>query len=411
MQEKEQPSPDRRCCINCFSDYAIRAFVADRDEVGRCDFCDSIDVHTVEVPVVASFIDRGIAQKYEDAAEQVAFESAEGGYQMDTLNVAEILLYEEEAVDERNVHHPERLANAIDRASTYCTVPLVRQHPYGEASGAAKHMSIWNQFCHRLKHTSRFTMFRSYAKHAQAKLGAEPPAGDRNGEEDELNRFWYDIDQFAVEVCVKPIAQDTPVYRARLAQSGQAFDHEGLTSPPPEMTRDSRMSPRGISYFYGTFDPETAVAEVRPHLGARIAVAEFRSSSHIYVLDLTEMPESKSIFDLDCYRFERDEFVVPFLRELGHEISKPIGPQDEAMAYLPTQAFCEFLQIKEFKFPIQGLKYPSAMRTGGSCLVLFRGPRVSLGNPPWLKYVDARYSKVESVRFTTRSDEEGQRVQ
>ena len=392
---------NQHCCAHCFSDNAIKSHIESVNKNVSCDFCGSEGAPGIEIDEIAKFIDEGIMQKYEDAAKQVPYESAEGGYQMGTLCVADILLHEEQVFDEDNLESPVSLADRLDHASQLHTVPRVRQHPYGD--GPWKHMSAWKQFCERIKHTSRFTMFHSYIDHARAKLNGDTPEGDPDGEMYLLNEFFYDFDQFMPEH-TKEIPADTQIYRARLAKPGETFKHKEITSPPLTRTRNNRMSPQGISYFYGAFEKETAVSEVRPHLGARVGVGEFRSASTIHILDLTDLPEAKSIFDLDYYCFERDEFFIPFMAEFAQEVSKPIAPQDEVLEYIPTQAFCEFLQVSLFQHSIQGVKYKSALRNNGTCLVIFRGPDISLeedsstepkavsGNRgPWLKYLGIHY--------------------
>ncbi len=201
-----------------------------------------------------------------------------------------------------------------------------------------------------------------------------------------------------MHVYTRDIAADTPVYRARLADPNETFMHEAITSPPLVKTRDGRMGPRGISYFYGALDRDTAVAEVQPYLGARVGIAEFRSASPIGILDLADLPATKA---------EGDDSFLPFMSEFAQEVSKPIAPQDEALDYIPTQAFCEFLQTSAADHFIQGVKYGSAMRRGGNCLVIFRDQTISLGpdtgtrvpREHWLKFAGVKYLQVQSIDF------------
>ena len=48
-----------------------------------------------------------------------------------------------------------------------------------------------------------------------------------------------------------------------------------------------RMNARGISVFYGANDPLVALSEVRPPVGARVAIARFEIIRPIKLLDLT----------------------------------------------------------------------------------------------------------------------------
>ena len=82
---------DNYCCINCFSDSEIKRFIESEKEVGDCDYCGSQDVHVREVEKVGSFIMEGVLRHYEDAANQVSYISSEGGYQLPTSDIHEII--------------------------------------------------------------------------------------------------------------------------------------------------------------------------------------------------------------------------------------------------------------------------------------------------------------------------------
>ena len=83
------------------------------------------------------------------------------------------------------------------------------------------------------------------------------------------------------------------LYRARVFQSldnlgGALIEPDRhLGSPPSRLANAGRMNARGISVFYGSKTPEVALAEVRPPVGAQVAVARFDIIRLIRLLDLT----------------------------------------------------------------------------------------------------------------------------
>ena len=96
------------------------------------------------------------------------------------------------------------------------------------------------------------------------------------------------------------------VYRARFFQSDDKLE-VALTRPdkhigPPlsAFANAGRMNAHGISVFYGASDPMVALAEVRPPVGSKVAVARFEIVRPIRLLDPTALGDDAtigSIFD------------------------------------------------------------------------------------------------------------------
>ena len=80
------------CCTKCFSELPIKEFMEASDLHGNCDYCGSTDVPIHDVDEVGEFVRAGALRYYEDAANQVMYVSADGGYQMSTHTMTEILL-------------------------------------------------------------------------------------------------------------------------------------------------------------------------------------------------------------------------------------------------------------------------------------------------------------------------------
>lgn len=168
----------------------------------------------------------------------------------------------------------------------------------------------------------------------------------------------------------------THLYRARVFQSDEKLEEAlcrpdlHLGSPPARLASAGRMNARGISVFYGATNAGVALAEVRPPVGSKVAVAKFEIVRPLRLLDLTALDSVKdggSVFDPTLKeRLER----VAFLRTLGERMMRPVMPDDEAFDYLATQAVADFLAT-ENEPRLDGITFGSAQAKTGRNVVLF----------------------------------------
>lgn len=168
----------------------------------------------------------------------------------------------------------------------------------------------------------------------------------------------------------------THLYRARVFQSDEKLEEAlcrpdlHLGSPPARLASAGRMNARGISVFYGATNAGVALAEVRPPVGSKVAVAKFEIIRPLRLLDLTALDgvqDGGSIFDPTLKgRLER----VAFLRTLGERMTRAVMPDDEAFDYLATQAVADFLAT-ENEPRLDGIIFGSAQARSGRNVVLF----------------------------------------
>ncbi len=367
--------PDMVCCVNCFSEPHINEFIRDEDTKGDCEYCNSKDVYINNVEDVGDFIIEGILRYYEDAAEQITYVSREGGYQYPTKSITEILLEEEDIFGEALDDPTTLVDDFIDDDGT----PYVRHDPYGSLPGAPDEIEYWSEFCETVKRVKRFTAF----------LDAEDsnlfdPKKPKNLLSNLASSF------FSFQLSDFP--PGTKIYRARIKSESIIYGHKELTSPSLSDTRNSRMSPVGISFFYGGMDSDTCIHEVRPSVGEKIVIAEFEVIKDLSILLLSNNIErAMSKYNPD-YEYSYEEFFKPFLRHFITDISRPIRDTDSDVEYVPTQVFTEFIKSFDFDMTfskygsdnneddpviLDGLLFPSSLKTGGQNIVLFRGPNIS----------------------------------
>ena len=198
-----------------------------------------------------------------------------------------------------------------------------------------------------------------------------------------LNEIFCDLDCF--RSYTKPLIREAGpgteterIYRARCvfdrAEIAQVLEHprRELGASPSRLTKSGRMNPRWISMFYGAFDPETCVAEVKPPTGSFVVLGKFTIVRKLQLLDIGALQhifvKKDSFFDPE---FQYLLAKARFLRRLVAIMSRPIPPFDEDYHYLPTQAVAEYLSEK-MEPRIDGLVFPSSRCGGtGENVVLF----------------------------------------
>lgn len=220
----------------------------------------------------------------------------------------------------------------------------------------------WNEFEKLIKTEARF-----FSRTAAAHLGE---LFDRI---DEMRT----ADGRSLVETAGPDTTITHLYRARVFQAESPLQKamgrpdKELSAPPAWAAGAGRMNAKGISVFYGATSPDIALAEVRPPVGSRVALARFNIIRPLRLLDLAalgDVLERGSIFDPGyADRLGR----MMFLRTLSGRMSRPVMPDDQEMEYLPTQAIADYLST-EGQVPLDGILFPSVQAGGnGVNAVLF----------------------------------------
>jgi hypothetical protein len=196
------------------------------------------------------------------------------------------------------------------------------------------------------------------------------------------------------------------LFRARVFQSNAKLEEAlyrpdlHIGAPPARLSNAGRMNAKGISVFYGATNSASALAEVRPPVGSKVAVAKFEIIRPLRLLDLTALDYARdngSILDPTLKdRLER----VAFLQTLSERLTRPVMPDDEAFDYLITQAIADFLATQN-EPRLDGIIFASAQSRKGRNVVLFHaaalvapielphGTKISSG---WLDYDEDRSS-------------------
>lgn len=387
MAEKEQI--EKMCCVECFDYDGIKIYVQEVGNIGNCSYCGSHNVVVADVDTIGEFVKECFYKKYEDAANSVGYESAEGGYNLGTDTIDEILLYEL-AIFSDKLQNPELLCDDLVNSDG---TPFVRIDPYGPISGGQELSDMWKKFSLLVKTNRRFSI-----------LLDEPEKHDSDAYDDyprSVPEFIESLIGLLFEQLQIEYKLGETIYRSRIHNGSFIPCHEELTSPPREKTINNRMSPKGVKFFYGSLDSETSIAEVRPQIGTDVIVGKFKARKMLSLLDLSKKGLGHSIFDRE-YEFHKDEFYNPFLERFLGTIAKPIAANDPDIEYLPTQVFIELIRFHP-EHKCDGLLYRSSQNVKGINIVLFNEENVSTSEDKdenaWLNFIGYEIKRIVSLKY------------
>ena len=347
-------------CSSCIAEPGITEFIEAGAEHTSCSFCGkrSRKPFAATFDDVMDFINERICEHYEDPAEGMAWESAEGGYQGETF-LSWDLIRDELCLDLPN-DNDDSLFEAIRaglRHELWC-----QADPYGLTPEDALHFS-WERFCRTVKHELRYFFGGIVGDESDEVLS---PA-------DTLARlFDYagDMGLFVRVPC------GTELFRARRTLKGKSYEDAKELGPPPTNAafQANRMSPPGIVMMYASEDRRTALAETASEPG-RYTVGTFVTRREALILDISQRSEIPTIFQKrpDALPYDPRPRRI-FLNEVARDISKSIARDDRIhVEYVPTQVVTEYLRTVTTVDGrrIDGIRYKSSRNNSKEALVLF----------------------------------------
>jgi hypothetical protein len=128
---------------------------------------------------------------------------------------------------------------------------------------------------------------------------------------------------------------------------------------------EGRANPRGIPYLYLATERDTALAEVRPWIGAAISVARLEVKRDLNVIDCSKhhaMDAWMSVI-LDNKRPREDGIWVA----IDRAFATPVSKDEESRDYIPTQIIAELFKSEG----CDGIVYKSLLSGDGYNLALF----------------------------------------
>jgi HEPN/RES N-terminal domain 1/RES domain len=343
---------DRSVCLNCIIDKSLRDQVAPYLTEDYCTFCGQEAED--DGPIAASFDElmrpiMGAIRFFYERSEESLYWSDDITRRYTSEEVAYNICAGEVSDD---------VLEAI--------FDVITEDEWNEDPGAMRPnvalRHAWDDFRNKVKHEMRF-MFLTIPEESS-------PHPDEFTTSEILEKL---IDIIRSREIIKDIPAGRVFYRGRMVDdpASDGYDASMLGSPPLMRASANRMSPAGISMFYGCDDVATVVAEIGSHTVKRFAViGEFETTRPLQMVNLSTLPSIPSLFDPEQRKYY---YELVFLHGFARDLSAPVALDGrEHIEYVPTQVVTEYMRWLPV-VAIDGILFTSAQNGGTSC-VIFCGP-------------------------------------
>lgn len=375
----EIPEPGKKyVCANHFEDQYLQQYINDKAVSGKCSYCGKRGP-VMDFSPLMEYIAAKITSHYSNPdQESLPLESSYyddeeeeiSGFQRVGCYIAPCYAEQYNSIHELfgaiNLYTDNDELNN-DMENCFFNDWWIRESPFS-LSESQELSFLWAQFSQLVKHQQRFTFFKRPEFKSVTSIDSD------NGLSDILTELSARIDHHKLYA---KLPQKTLLYRCRFLKKDEAIHtFDQITSPPDRYAKQNRMSPAGVSMFYGAFDEKTAILESSPDGNLSDlphAIGLFRTTKDLTILDLTNLPENS-------FWLEGSE-SFKFLHSFNNEITKEIERDDRIhQEYVPSQVFTEYLRYIH-KLPngkkLDGLIYKSSLTGGKDNIVLFYDKKTS----------------------------------
>ena len=209
-------------------------------------------------------VDEGIERKYEDAAESVPYESAEGGYQWPLYDVRDVLCDVEMIFDDACLGKDRDLSEVVLESSKYNTVPLIEQC----LIGSDEYVTNWEHFCAIIKHSSRFTAFMGFSGLMDRQLSGAPLSDVTQYDRQTILLKRNDVEEITSNVspgpCLANVGEGTALTLARREQPTLGLRSRLELRLHPFLA-PLDVDPHEISHSHCCQAPQPNRKGIRPH--------------------------------------------------------------------------------------------------------------------------------------------------
>lgn len=347
----------------CFNNKHIINYIESFEEIDDCAYCNSTDTYVIDIECMGNFIRESLSKAYVNAtSDDIPYYAQEHL----SSSISEVLIDKEcifSDIIERDQHvcgaflvdlfkysgpsERDIMQGAVDQWENGNAYVVLKGDFYAPDNN--RFSATWENFKETVKHGNRFFDIH-YRSSREEMLSV-------------FNDFYEKMEEFV------PVG--TNIIRARLEPKGPFDDKEKQTlecgPPPPTVAKSLRMSPNGISYFYGSEDEFTCKEEIKSS-DAKVLIGIFKTKIPLKLINLSFVPSIRpfSIFS-DCYDHDLN-WAHDFLKLFSQEVSKPVIEDETSIEYIATQIVSEYIRLKGY----QGIKYKSSL-TDSNNYALFCG--------------------------------------
>ncbi len=353
---------DKNVCEKCLPEPDLADLIRQKALSTQCSYCRRNDISPIaaEMDEILSVICEGIEYEWMDPADGVPYNGREGGYLVSSYTGRELI---EDGRVEIDIQNDELREDVL---AAFCQQFYCERDWCGDSEKTYLEIS-WSLFKSVVKNKRRF-----FFDYEDLTVGDDEPWMPSVSPASILNQ----LGNFSNKVgLISLLPKGYKIIRARAHKIDNApSSAKEMGSPPVEFALfPNRMSPAGISMFYGAKEQDTAKLEIlndpnRPP--AAITFATFETSMDLHFLDLVNIPEVPSLFSQQ--REDRDKiiFLKDFVRDFCQSVAKDGAVHVD---YVPTQIITEFFRY-QFKtkdgVSLSGIRYNSS-KNGKECFVLF----------------------------------------
>lgn len=348
--ERGYSHSEKYVCAECFGDAYLKEHIRKKGNRGICSFCKGSGVRKVlPLEEVMPLIMQVVRKDYMPALDYAMYDSETKTYMenvfepydfvVDELN--QYLQCEEEELIFELIH----ILNCEDRVSVYNWI----------ARQEEEDMHEWESFCDLVKESKLSA--EQIVSECVKERATEPLLEIKKCLDKLLD---YVVESTSLTSIIRPHTTifrcGTHIQKTYMQDYGvSAIPATLLGTAPALMTANNRMSEKGDMMFYGAFQEEVAVAEIKVQAGDTVTVGKFHTNKQIKVLDFSAFTyrSCPSIFDMKK-RDQRSQWF--FINAFVEEISKRADKKEEQF-YKPTQVFTKYIQRRT---NLSGMIYPSS---------------------------------------------------
>lgn len=360
------PEEDLKICSGCVGESYLSALITKLGSVATCHYCDGEESPCIDMGELADRIEGAFERHYYRTSDQP--------------DMYESMLLGDRELDYNWDRHGEPVHYAIADAASIDEevandVVAILEHRHSDFDSAAMgeecEFDSESHYGWRNAHDHQFAV---EWQGVERSLKSESRFFNQ-GAGSFLDRLFESLDGrktregHPVVVTAGPETERTSFFRARVFHKDDELEEAmmrpdlHLGPPPSRFARAGRMNANGISMFYGATDKGVALAEVRPPVGSRALVGEFRLTREVRLLDVSALHSvyvEGSIFDPNYV----DQLgLAIFMKRLSNRITMPVMPDDEPTEYLITQMIADYL-ARQPAPGLDGIMFPSVQCPG-----------------------------------------------